>query len=142
MGAWHVIGRTDTFLERGYVDEVDSYAPGTEPAGIDVTFTYRKGSLDAPLKTKHIKGEVVDTKSNARWKVSLFPPFSSAYLIMAISPDYQWTAIAHPSRKYGWIMSRKPSMPEAEYRHVLSLFQQQGYDTSKFIKVPQSTSQR
>ena len=35
-------------------------------------------------------------------------------------------------------MARDPTLPEATYQHILSLFAQQGYDTQRFVKVPQS----
>ncbi len=138
MGDWYVIGEIPYFAEKDCVDSIESYA--LRPDGdIDNWFTCRKKSFEAPLKRQATaKAVVTDTTSNAVWRVWFFKIIPAKYLILELDPDYRWVAVGHPSRRYGWIMARSKSLDDATYRDILDALGRQGYDTSKFQKVPQS----
>jgi apolipoprotein D and lipocalin family protein len=59
------------------------------------------------------------------------------YVILEIDPDYQWVVVGHPSRRYGWIMSRAKTLGDSTYDAILKRLADQGYDIEKFKKVPQ-----
>ena len=44
---------------------------------------------------------------------------------------------SYPSRDYGWVLGRSKSLSEKEYQAILGRLEQQGYDRSRFVKVPQ-----
>ena len=77
------------------------------------------------------------SSSNAVWTVHFFKVLPADYLILDVDPKYQWAAVAHPSRHYGWGLARSKTLPEKQYSTILAKFAAQGYDTSKFVKVPQ-----
>ena len=137
MGDWYVIANIPYFAEKGCVDSIESYA--LRPDGdIDNWFTCRKKSFDAPMKRKASALAVVDDKqTNARWRVKFFKVISVKYLVLDLDPQYQWAAIGHPSRKYGWILSRSKTLDGRTYSSILKRLGDQGYDTTKFVKVPQ-----
>jgi len=91
----------------------------------------RKASALASIK---------DKESNATWSVRFFKVISVQYLIVDLDPGYQWVAVGHPSRRYGWIMARKKTLADSTYSEILGRLGKQGYDTSKFAKVPQQTA--
>jgi apolipoprotein D and lipocalin family protein len=138
MGDWHVIANIPYFAEKGCVDSIESYA--LRPDGdIDNRFTCRKNSFAAPMKQRAFaRATIKDKTSNAVWSVHMFKVLPVRYLILELDPDYQWVALGHPTRRYGWIMSRSASLPEETYHEILNRLQAQGYDPSKFQKVPQS----
>jgi apolipoprotein D and lipocalin family protein len=138
MGHWRIIANIPYFAEAGCQDSIESYA--LRPDGdIDNWFSCRKDSLDAPLqRIAQARAVVVNHDSNAEWNVLFYQFLKIKYVVLAVDPDYRWAAIAHPSRQYGWVVARDPSLPEATYQHILALFAQQGYDTQRFVKVPQS----
>ena len=137
MGDWYVIANIPYFAEKDCFDSVESYALRAD-GDIDNWFTCRKKSFDAPMERKATAlATVKDKTSNAVWRVRFFKIISVQYLILDLDPDYQWVAVGHPSRKYGWIMSRSKTLPESTYRDILRRLGDQGYDTSKFSKVPQ-----
>ena len=138
MGDWYVIANIPYFAEKGCVDSIESYA--LRPDGkIDNWFTCREKSFDAPMKRKATAvATVKDTTTNASWAVRFFKVISVKYLILDLDPNYQWVAVGHPSRNYGWIMSRSKSLPDQTYEQILKDLKDQGYDTSKFQKVPQA----
>ncbi len=136
MGDWRVIANIPYFAEKGCVDSIESYA--LRPDGkIENWFTYRKKSFDAPQKTFRALATVVNKQSNAVWKVKFFGLISADYLVIDLDPNYQWTVIGHPSRNYGWIMAREKTLPAATYEALLDRLAAQGYDPSRFEKVPQ-----
>jgi apolipoprotein D and lipocalin family protein len=141
MGHWRVIGEIPYFAERGGVDSVESYA--LLPDGtISNWFTMRKGSFSAPEKKVTAHAYVTNPQTNAEWKVKFFGGLITApYLIIDLDPDYQWTVVGHPSRNYGWIMAREKTMPDATYNAILKRLAAQGYDPSRFEKVPQLPSE-
>ena len=137
MGDWYVIANIPYFAEKGCFDSIESYA--LRPDGrIDNWFQCRKNSFDAPLEKKATAvATVEDTGSNAVWSVKFFKVISVKYLILDLDPDYQWVLVGHPSRKYGWIMSRSKILDDATYQRILRDAAAQGYDPARFQKVPQ-----
>lgn len=140
MGDWRVIANIPYFAERGCVESIESYA--LRPDGkIANWFRYRKGSFDAPQKRSDFVAKVVNPRTNAEWSVHFAPLINAAYLIIDLDPHYQWVVVGHPSRRYGWVMARTPTLPEATYRGILERLAKQGYDPAKFEKVPQLRTQ-
>ncbi len=136
MGNWYVIANIPYFAEKNCVDSIESYALRSD-GDIDNWFSCRK-SFDAPMKRKATALAVVEDKtSNAVWHVKFFKVISVKYVILDLDPNYQWVAVGHPSRNYGWVMSRSKTMDEGTYRAVLASLASQGYDVSRFKKVPQ-----
>jgi apolipoprotein D and lipocalin family protein len=138
MGDWYVIANIPNFAERNCVDSIESYA--LRPDGdIDNWFSCRSKSFDAPMKRRATaRAVVIDKTSNAIWSVKFFKVIPVKYLILDLDPNYQWVAVGHPSRRYGWIMARTKTLPQATYQQILSRLAGAGYDTGKFRKVPQS----
>jgi apolipoprotein D and lipocalin family protein len=138
MGDWYVIANIPYFAEKGCVGSIESYA--LRPDGkIDNWFSCRKKSFDAPMKRKATAvATVKDTITNASWTVRFFKLISVDYMILDLDPNYQWVAVGHPSRNYGWIMSRTKSLPDQTYQHILENLKDQGYDPARFQKVPQA----
>jgi apolipoprotein D and lipocalin family protein len=136
MGDWRVIANIPYWAEKDCVDSIETYwllPDGT----IGNSFQFRKKSFEAPQKKLAFKAEVYNKETNAEWRVKFLPFVKVAYLVLDLDPNYQWTVVGHPSRKYGWIMARGTTMPDATYQGILERLKQHGYDPAKFVKVPQ-----
>ncbi len=140
MGDWRVIANVPYFAERGCVDSIEGYRARSD-GRIDNFFTFRKGSFSAPQKQIHAVASVYNHQTNAEWRIRFFGVVNAKYFITDLDPHYRWVVVAHPSRKYGWIMAREKSLPEATYQGILKRLEQQGYSASQFQKVPQYPSQ-
>lgn len=137
MGDWYVIANIPYFAEKNCFDSVESYALRAD-GDIDNWFTCRKKSFDAPMKRISDARAVVDDKtSNALWHVRFFKVISVKYVILAVDNNYQWAVVGHPSRNYGWVLARTKHLDEATYRKALGILAEQGYDATRFAKVPQ-----
>jgi apolipoprotein D and lipocalin family protein len=137
MGDWYVIANIPYFAEKNCLDSIESYGLRSD-GKIDNWFTCRKKSFEAPLERQvNAIATVEDKTTNAFWRVHFFKVISVKYLILDLDPDYQWVVVGHPSRRYGWIMSRATTLGDSTYDAILKRLADQGYDIEKFKKVPQ-----
>lgn len=90
-------------------------------------------------KTIEAKGlaKVVDKISNARLKVSFvkflgFRMFWGDYWVLGLGDEYEYAIVGTPNRKYGWILSRQPSLPQDVIHRLFQELRQQGYDPDDF----------
>ena len=136
MGDWYVIASIPTFIEEGAHNAVESYRLAPD-GSIATTFTFRKGGFDGEAKRYTPTGFVVDRTSNAVWGMQFVWPIQSDYRIVYLAEDYSATVVAREKRDYAWIMARAPEIPAAQYRRMLGVLAEQGYEIAKVRKVPQ-----
>lgn len=129
MGDWYVMAGRFTALETDVYNGIETYTWNDKENRIDVDFRYNKGSFDGPLKKFPQKAWIV-SNDNAHWKVQPFWPLKFDYLVIGLDPEYRWTAIGVPNKKYLWIMSRDPKFPRKEIDQILKTLQESGYNTS------------
>jgi len=139
MGEWYVIANIPYFAEKGCVDSIESYALRSD-GDIDNWFSCRKKSFNAARERKATARAVVDDRTgNAVWHVKFFKLVSVQYVMLDLDPNYQWVAVGHPSRNYGWVMARSKTLDEGTYQGILQRLAGEGYDTARFQMVPQRT---
>ncbi|PKN71936.1 MAG: hypothetical protein CVU50_09480 [Candidatus Cloacimonetes bacterium HGW-Cloacimonetes-3] len=136
MGDWYVIAILPNPIEKNAVNGIESYTLNKD-GSIDVIYKFRKGKPDGKEKIMRPRGKVFNKVTNAEWRIQLFKPFWSKYLIVYLDEEYRYTAIGIPSRKFVWIMSRTPEMPAEEYAKILKKLAEDGYNTQKIVKMPQ-----
>jgi len=137
MGDWYVIAHIPSWPEREAYDAVESYA--MRPDGrIQTTFTFRKGSFDAPVKTMHPIGRVEKEGNGALWGMQFVWPIQAEYIISWLDDGYTQTIVGRNKRDYVWYMARTPQVSDADYQAAVKRIQAMGYDTSKLRRVPQS----
>jgi apolipoprotein D and lipocalin family protein len=81
--------------------------------------------------------KVVDKKTNSKLEVSFFSifgfrPFWGDYWIIGLDDKYQWAVVGSPNRKYGWILSRTPSLPDDTIQKIFALLKTQNYNPDTF----------
>ena len=142
-GKWYEIGKyPNRFQKQCVANTVATYT--VKPNGkIEV----RNECLLKDGKTETAIGEakVADKKTNSKLKVRFAPsalsflPFVWAnYWIIDLDPEYGYVAIGEPKRQYFWILSRKPSMNDAQYQNILRRAESMGFSPAKVEKTPQN----
>lgn len=134
MGTWYVMAGRFTSIEKGGVNSVEKYTWNENEKRIDIDFRFNKGGPEGELK-KYPQKAWITNEDNAHWDVQPFWPLKFDYLILAVSTDYEWTAIGVPNQKYLWIMSRKPSFSREAIDQVLLNLKKKGYNTSEIVFV-------
>jgi apolipoprotein D and lipocalin family protein len=141
-GKWYEVARLPTRFQRDCIGSTAAYElAGDDKLSVLNTCYTQEG------KTRTIRGEAkVDGENNARLKVTFdnffFKLFSwlikADYWIIDLAEDYSYAVVATPNRKYLWILSREPELPEDLYQVLIERIAAQGFDTERIIrtKVP------
>ncbi len=141
MGLWYAVASIPTTFER-------ACAQGT-------TAEYRllaDGQIEVINSCYRANGELMrvvgrawvpDPSEPAKLKVSFVQLlgrwwFPGDYWILDLAPDYRTAAVGHPRRRYGWILSRSPTLPEATLDAIFGRLEAQGYDRSEFQRIDPS----
>ena len=137
-GDWFVIANIPTFIETDAYNAVESYA---EPVNgrIATTFTFNKGGFEGERKTYQPKAFVREGSGNAVWGMQFVWPIKAEYRVVYIDPEYQFTIIGRTKRDYVWLMARQAVIAEDDYKRLLSIIEQEGYDLDKLRLVPQQS---
>jgi apolipoprotein D and lipocalin family protein len=136
MGRWYVISHVPNLTENGKVGTYDQYSLRQDGA-IAITFVFRHGSLDAKEKEWNGHGWVMNTATNAEWKVRIHLPIAGIYRVVELDPDYRWAVICTTSGKLVWVMARATSLDEATYAMIVERLARRGLPTDKLQRVPQ-----
>lgn len=139
MGRWYVLGYTPILVDKEAHNAIEHYRLDAE-AKIQTTYQFRDGGFESELKTYTPVGWVHDTSTNAEWRMRFLWPFSADYVILHVNADYSETIIAHPSRKYAWIMLRQPEVSDADYERLLQKLESAGYEREVVQRLPQDWS--
>lgn len=90
------------------------------------------------------RAKVVDKATNAKLRVTFAKIFGSwvfafggDYWVIDLEPHYAYAVVGHPSREYGWILSRQPSLSDQDLINISNNLKKQGYDTCAFNMTPQ-----
>lgn len=136
MGDWYVIANIPTSIEKDAWNAKESYR--LEPDGkVAITFTFNDGGFTGPLKTYTSTG-FPDQANPAVWGVQFIWPIKADYRVSSLSADYQQVIVTREKRDYVWIMARTPQIAEADYKRLVAVVAQQGYDLTKLQRVPQA----
>ena len=136
LGTWYEIARFPFRIQEGCVATQATYTL-LENGEIGVLNQCRKHGFEGELSTARGKAWVVDKETNARLKVRFFWPFSGDYWIIDLGKDYDYAVVGHPTRNYGWILSRTKNLPEETLKGIISRLEAQGYDFTKFTMTNQ-----
>jgi apolipoprotein D and lipocalin family protein len=132
LGTWYEIARYPNRFQKGCHGSTATYSL-RDDGRIAVVNTCRKGGADGKLDKATGKAWVVDTKTNAKLKVSFFWPFAGDYWIIDLDEGYEYAVVGHPERTYLWILSRSPKMDRATYEAICGRLVGQGYDPEKLV---------
>lgn len=136
MGDWYVIATIPSRIERDAYNAVESYS--LRPDGrIQTHYRQRKGAFDGKLKTMEPVGTVRPGTGNAIWGMQFIWPIKAEYVVAWLDADYQHVIVGRSKRDYVWVMSRSPTVSEAQYREFEKQVAALGYDTAKLRRVPQ-----
>ena len=53
------------------------------------------------------------------------------YWVLDLAPDYSYSLVGSPDRKYLWVLARTPSIDDAVYARLIEKAASQGFDVSR-----------
>jgi apolipoprotein D and lipocalin family protein len=138
QGTWYEVARLPMFFQRNCAQSEAHYSL-KDDGNIAVTNRCRTiegkweeatGTASPQIKGKTDKLWVVFDN----WFSNLFPGVAKGdYWVLYVSPDYKVALVGSPNRKFLWLLSRTPQVPDSVRNDMLMKAQQQGYDTTKLI---------
>ncbi|MEM9784369.1 MAG: lipocalin family protein [Pseudomonadota bacterium] len=144
LGTWHEIAAIPTWFQEDCAASTSaSYAMAEDVAGITVTNSCVEadGSLSQALGRARFTGpddqgglEVTFLSLLGYW----LWPIAGEYVVIALDPDYQWTAVGHPSREYGWILAREERIDTEMLAEIAAAYAAAGYDTCTLLMSPRA----
>jgi apolipoprotein D and lipocalin family protein len=137
VGGWYLIATIPNGFEKGMVTPYDFYS--RRPDGdIREDFYVRHGSFHAPVRHYLLHDWILPGTGNASWRLQVLWPFKLPFLALYIDPQYRYTIFGEQDRKLGWIYSRTPKIPPADYRRLLARLATLGYDPTRFLRLVQT----
>ncbi|HUR42378.1 MAG TPA: lipocalin family protein [Verrucomicrobiae bacterium] len=135
LGRWYVIARfpAEAPPPRGAFFEFASRPDG----GLVHRYYTREGSFDREPIVVERRAEA-DADMPSRWRVKAGWMSSDERWVLYVSPDYRYALAGVPGFDAGWMLARDPVIPEWRYAGLLARLAMQGYDVSRFRRVPQT----
>lgn len=140
MGRWYIVANVPYFAERGKVGSYVDYRLRDDGRIDDIYYGYDK-TFDGPLRQFTLVDRVVPGTANARWIARLFWPIEFDYPILYVDAQYRYALVGYPDKSLGWIFAREKDIDNETYQSLLKRFEQQGYDITRFMRVPQRADQ-
>ena len=136
-GQWYEIASYPQRFQRGCVATRATYSRLSDDR-IKVENECRDVSFDGELRSIEGVAWLSDPEvSQAKLEVQFFWPFSGAYWIIELDPDYQYAVVGHPSREYLWILSRTAMLEPKIYESLIRRIESHGFDPTRLNLTPQ-----
>ncbi len=127
-GKWHEIASFPMFFQRNCIANTTAeYAVKSDGAVAVTNRCKTEGGVDEATGT----ATLVEGSNNSRLKVSFFWPFKADYWIIGLDAEYRWAVVGNPNRKYLWVLSRTPQLPQPLLDAALQSARAQGYDLTQ-----------
>ena len=143
MGLWYEIASIPSQFQRSCAGGTTAEYTLLEDGSVSVRNTCR-GKFGFKRRSRG-RAFVDDETTNAKLKVSFVCIldrcfFFGDYWIMDIGPDYEYAVIGHPTREFGWILSRTCELSNEVLEGIIELLEDQFYDFSDFVMTDQSVN--
>lgn len=142
VGRWYEIAKLPNRFQKQCVGHTTADYRALSDGKIEVANRCKtaNGSIDLAIG----EARVVDPVSNAKLQV-LFAPSWLAwipwvwgdYWIIDLDSNYSIATVGTPDRDFLWILSRTPTITDAQYEDRVNNATMQGFDTSKLVKTQQ-----
>lgn len=137
-GTWHEIASIPMFFQRKCVKNTKAVYSLNDNGTIKVDNSCETESGKRIQSIGNAK--IVDTETNAKLKVSFVNwfgwwiyAFGGDYWIIDLDKDdYTYAVVGHPTRKYGWILSKTPKLGTDTLLKISNSLTKQGYNTCQF----------
>ncbi len=141
LGRWYEIALLPNMFQGGCARDTNATYALRDDGLISVTNRCVTASGD----TVSITGVArpAEPGRNSKLKVSFFSLFGirffvGDYWIMEVGEDYDYALVGHPTRRWGWVLSREPNPPTDRVQGWLARLRDFGYDPEKFVMTPQT----
>ena len=136
QGTWYEIARLDHGFEKG-MSHVTAEYTAKDDGSLKVI---NKGfnAKNTSWETSTAKVGFIDGPESGRLKVSFFGPFYGSYNIIDLDEkDYSYAMITGPSKRFFWILAKKPQLEDAIMQRLIQKALAMGFKLEMLILVDQ-----
>ena len=126
-GLWYEVARFPQWFEKDCTHVEAIYTPKADGTIKVINRCFKDGKF----KVLEGKARVTDSYTRSKLKVSFFWPIEGDYWILGLDPNYKWALVGTPDGDSLWILSRRPTLPQATLSQILALAVHKGYDVSR-----------
>ena len=140
-GQWHEIAHLPVSFQKKCVGDITATYSLRSDGRISVLNRCRVddgGQVQAEGVARAVDGEPgkLQVRFAPDW-LAWLPLVWADYWVIALDPDYQWAMVGEPDRRYLWILSRTPDMPDEQLQALKARAEAMGYDLAPLrIMVP------
>ena len=130
LGKWYEVGHYQTWFQKNCAGSTAEYSlkkNGT--VRVLNTCFHTDGTTHTAKGTAKVKDKV----TNSKLSVSFFWPFSGKYWIIDLGPNYEYSVVSEPKKKYLFILSRTKTIDQVTFQGILKRLEEKGFDLSKII---------
>lgn len=132
-GRWYEVARLPFRFEKNCVSDVTAQYALRPDGTVEVLNSCKQ--IDGKVKESKGTAKPADKKGpNSKLKVTFFWPFAGDYWILDLDPQYQWSLVGAPNRKYLWILSRSTNLDAKIYEQIGEKAKSLGFDTTQLIR--------
>jgi apolipoprotein D and lipocalin family protein len=66
--------------------------------------------------------------------LGFLPQVWGDYWVVELDADYQLAVVSEPTREYLWVLSRQPSLPQAQWQALTARLQALGFEPARLIR--------
>jgi apolipoprotein D and lipocalin family protein len=143
QGKWFELAAIPQFFQRKCVR--DTFAEYTKLEGGEIRVENNCTGDDSSRIRAEGRARLYDSSETSKLTVTFLKLFGEYrywaggdYWVIELDPNYQWAVVGHPTRRYGWVLSRTPTQPVAVLAEIVGRIKAQGYDACEFIVTPQT----
>jgi apolipoprotein D and lipocalin family protein len=137
LGRWYEIARFPHGFEKNIVGAMAEYSL-REDGKIKVVNSGYRNSLDGEFVQVEAVAWVPDPAKPGALKVEFFPFIAADYLIFGLDQEnYQWALVGNDSRKFLWLLSRRPEISDGLYDEMVDIAAEHGFEVENLEMVPQ-----
>lgn len=129
-GKWYSLYSIPTMFDRGTRETTTTYTLNND-GYYNVVTCAKKGDNE---EVHTYKSKLFPEKEkDGEMKAQFIWPIKVDYWVIDLAPDYSYVVVGHPDHKFLFIMSRKPSIPKAEYEAIVEHCKEMGYAVEKLV---------
>lgn len=143
VGKWYEVAAIPQFFQRKCVRDTFAEYSLLESGEVRVENTCARA--DAGREKIEGRARLEGAAGSAKLTVTFLDLFGAYrywaggdYWVIELDPQYRWAVVGHPTRRYGWVLSRTATLPQITLAEIIGRIKSQGYDACEFMVTPQT----
>ena len=142
LGDWYEVARLPNWFQRKCLGDVVATYARRSDGRLDVINRCR---TEKEVITARGVARVLDstgTKLKVRFApaaLSFLPFVWGDYWVLGLADDYSWAVVGSPDRKYLWVLSRTPTLPDDVYAHAIESARTNGFELERVQRTENAT---